>query len=77
VKTREEVVEAAIRERIRLHGLRHVHAIIAEEDAQESVPDPAHLAARDRVDHTRQRVLRQTLLKRGEPAHTPAATIRR
>ena len=67
-RAREEVVEAAIGERIGLHRFGHVQSIAAQEDAQERVPDQARLAARDRVDHARQRALRQHVLERRKPA---------
>src|SRR5262245_9556084 len=55
---REELVEAPVRERIRLYCVAHLRLESAHEIANQPVLDCRRATARERVDEARQEVLR-------------------
>ena len=65
---REEIVEAAIAQRLRLQSVAHVRIKAGDEAADQEIPNECIAAARDVPNEARERVLRQEILQRDEQA---------
>jgi len=65
----EELVEGRVGRRVRVGGLGHVHAVAADEPANEGLREAATLPAGKAPGELRQRLFRQQVLEGDEQGH--------